>query len=91
MTEPSSAAAPPAQVPAPGGAATVVLVLLEAYKLIFSPFFGGACRFHPSCSTYMAEAVRTHGAVSGTWMGLRRIAGCRPFGRYGFDPVPHKH
>jgi uncharacterized protein len=66
----------------------LALVLLRAYKLLLSPLFTGACRFHPSCSTYMAEAVRTHGAAEGLWLGVRRLARCHPLGSSGFDPVP---
>src|SRR4030095_6505767 len=69
-------------------AVTVVLVLLRAYKLLVSPLFTGSCRFEPSCSDYMAEAVRRFGAVRGTWVGLRRLMRCRPLGGHGFDPWP---
>ena len=91
MTEPSSVAARPERAPVPGVAALVVLALLRGYKLFISPLFAGSCRFEPSCSAYMAEAVRHHGAISGVWLGLRRLARCHPFGSYGIDPVPHKH
>jgi putative membrane protein insertion efficiency factor len=64
------------------------LGVLRAYKLLISPLFTGACRFHPSCSTYMAQAIRTHGTVDGVWLGLRRLARCHPLGSSGFDPVP---
>ncbi|MEQ1572970.1 MAG: membrane protein insertion efficiency factor YidD [Vicinamibacterales bacterium] len=70
----------------PGIAA--VLALLRAYKIIISPLFTGSCRFHPSCSDYMGEAVRLHGAIKGVWLGLRRLARCQPLGNHGFDPVP---
>ena len=72
-------------------AAAVVLALLRAYKLLLSPFFAGSCRFQPSCSDYMAGAVRLHGVRRGVWLGLRRLARCLPFGGYGVDPVPHNH
>ena len=91
MTELSSAAPRPGRVPGPGPAAIVVLVLLRAYKYVISPLFAGSCRFQPSCSAYMSEAVHTHGAVIGIWLGLRRLVRCHPFGGYGLDPVPHKH
>jgi uncharacterized protein len=66
----------------------MALGVLRGYKLLLSPLFTGACRFHPSCSTYMAEAIRTHGVVDGAWLGLRRLARCHPLGSSGFDPVP---
>jgi len=66
-----------------------VLVLLRGYKIFLSPLFTGSCRFYPSCSDYMAEAVRRHGVVRGTWLGCRRLARCHPFGGHGVDPVPH--
>ncbi|MHB1988467.1 MAG: membrane protein insertion efficiency factor YidD [Acidimicrobiales bacterium] len=46
------------------------------------------CRFQPSCSTYALEALETHGARRGSWLALRRLARCHPFGGHGFDPVP---
>ena len=66
---------------------SVVLVLLAAYKRWISPLLPSACRFHPTCSEYMAEAVRRHGALPGIWMGLRRLARCHPFSAGGLDPV----
>ena len=46
------------------------------------------CRYVPSCSHYGIEAIETHGAVRGTWLTVRRIARCQPWGGYGLDPVP---
>lgn len=69
-------------------AVRAALWALKAYKVLLSPLFTGACRFHPSCSTYTADAIRLHGVVRGTWMGLARLSRCRPFGGSGFDPVP---
>ena len=69
-------------------AAAVVLGLLRAYKVLLSPLSTGSCRFYPSCADYMTEAVRLHGAAQGTWLGLRRLVRCHPFGGHGFDPVP---
>jgi putative membrane protein insertion efficiency factor len=68
--------------------ARAALMVLSGYKLLFSPLFTGSCRFTPSCSTYMAEAIREHGAGRGVWLGFRRLLRCRPFGGHGFDPVP---
>jgi uncharacterized protein len=71
-----------------GSAARAALVVLRGYKLLVSPLFTGSCRFSPSCSTYMAQAIREHGALRGAWLGVRRVLRCHPFGGHGFDPVP---
>src|SRR5919201_5764530 len=68
--------------------AVLVLACLRTYKVLISPLFTGCCRYHPSCTDYMAEVVRTHGSLRGTWLGLRRLSRCRPLGGHGFDPVP---
>ena len=90
MTEPWNAGELRVPARGPGVAATAVLALIGAYKVLLSPIFTGSCRFQPSCADYMAEAVRTHGTRAGVWMGLRRLARCRPFGSHGFDPVPQR-
>jgi putative membrane protein insertion efficiency factor len=46
------------------------------------------CRFDPSCSAYALEALEGHGAARGSWLTLRRIARCHPWGGHGWDPVP---
>lgn len=46
------------------------------------------CRFWPSCSEYAVEAISTHGSARGTWLTIRRLSRCRPFGPSGVDPVP---
>lgn len=46
------------------------------------------CRFDPSCSSYALEALERHGATRGTWLTLRRLLRCHPWGGMGFDPVP---
>ena len=66
----------------------VVIAALKLYKMLLSPLFSGSCRYLPSCSDYMAEAVERHGAAAGTALGLRRLARCHPLGGSGLDPVP---
>jgi len=78
----------PDRPPVEGLAVRAALAALRTYKLLLSPLFTGACRFHPSCSTYAAEALRAHGLVAGTWLAVRRLARCHPFGGSGYDPVP---
>ena len=68
-----------------------VLGALRLYKTLLSPVFWGSCRYLPSCSDYMAEAVEHHGVAAGAALGLRRLARCQPFGGSGCDPVPHQH
>ena len=74
----------------PGLAARGALGLLRVYKLLFSPLFAGSCRFEPSCSSYMAQAIVMHGVVRGGWLGLVRLCRCQPFGSSGYDPVPDR-
>lgn len=69
-------------------AVRVALAAIKLYKILVSPLFAGACRFHPSCSTYTAEAIQLYGVVRGAWYGVCRLSRCRPFGGSGFDPVP---
>ncbi len=64
----------------------IIVLLIRLYQSIFSPFFGGQCRFVPSCSEYAIEAVRHFGAAKGTYMAVKRILRCHPFGSEGFDP-----
>ena len=63
-------------------------VLFGSWRLIVSPLLGPACRFEPTCSRYMQQAIDEHGVVQGTRMGLWRLCRCHPWGGFGFDPVP---
>jgi len=65
----------------------LVLSFLQLYKTLVSPFLPPACRFHPTCSVYMTEAVEKYGAVKGIWLGIKRILRCQPFCKGGYDPV----
>ena len=67
-----------------------LIALVRGYQVVLSPVMGGACRFEPSCSNYMIEALNVHGAVKGVLLGLWRILRCHPWGDYGYDPVPVK-
>ena len=66
----------------------VAIGMLRIYQRVVSPMFGPACRFEPSCSDYMLEAIMRHGLVRGAWLGVRRIGRCHPLGESGYDPVP---
>lgn len=69
-------------------AAKLIALPVRFYRVVISPMIGSNCRFDPSCSAYMLEALDRHGALKGGWLGLRRIARCHPWGGSGIDNVP---
>ncbi|MCQ2191733.1 MAG: membrane protein insertion efficiency factor YidD [Paludibacteraceae bacterium] len=58
------------------------------YKKCISPLFPSVCRYTPTCSQYMVDAVMKHGVFKGFWLGVKRICRCNPWGGHGHDPVP---
>jgi putative membrane protein insertion efficiency factor len=62
--------------------------LIRAYQLAVSPLFGPSCRFFPTCSEYVREAIAAYGLVRGVRLGIQRIARCHPWNPGGYDPVP---
>ncbi len=68
----------------------VIVGLVKFYQLAISPWLGRSCRYSPTCSQYMIEAVNEWGPLKGFWMGIKRIGRCHPWGGDGFDPVPKK-
>jgi putative membrane protein insertion efficiency factor len=76
------------RMPAPSGAAAVLMGLIGGYQRFISPYLGNRCRFHPSCSVYARTAIETHGALRGTCHAVRRLVKCQPFHPGGFDYVP---
>lgn len=64
------------------------LVPVFFYKKCISPLFPSVCRYTPTCSQYMVDAVMKHGIVKGFWLGVKRICRCNPWGGHGYDPVP---
>jgi putative membrane protein insertion efficiency factor len=72
-------------------AVRAALFALDFYKAYISFWFAGSCRFEPTCSRYMYEAIERFGILRGTWLGTRRLLRCQPFSRkFGFDPIPEK-
>ena len=61
--------------------------LVRAYQILLSPLLPRTCRFTPSCSEYMIQAITTFGVVRGVGKGLWRLLRCQPFGKGGYDPV----
>ncbi|MEO1704351.1 MAG: membrane protein insertion efficiency factor YidD [Pseudomonadota bacterium] len=70
--------------------AHLIALPIKFYRLVLSPWIGLECRFHPTCSSYALEALEVHGAFKGSWLAIRRIARCHPWGGSGIDNVPPK-
>lgn len=67
----------------------IPVLLIRFYQVCLSPLKpSGTCRFTPTCSQYALEALRKHGLFKGSWLALRRILRCHPWGGSGYDPVP---
>ena len=64
--------------------------LVRFYQIFISPLLGSNCRFTPTCSNYMLEALEVHGLIKGLYLGVKRIFRCHPWGGSGYDPVPKK-
>lgn len=68
--------------------AEVAILPVRIYQYCISPLFPAACRYEPTCSQYMIEAIRVHGVIKGGFLGIKRICRCHPWGGSGWDPVP---
>ena len=66
----------------------MVILPIRFYQLAISPLIGQKCRYQPTCSHYMVEAIEEWGIIKGIWLGLKRIFTCHPWGGHGYDPVP---
>ncbi|MBR6409451.1 MAG: membrane protein insertion efficiency factor YidD [Alphaproteobacteria bacterium] len=66
----------------------LLIKLVRIYQRFLSPLCGGCCRYKPTCSEYMIEAIKKHGVIKGLYLGIKRILRCHPWGGSGYDPVP---
>lgn len=66
----------------------IFILPIRFYQFCISPMLPNACRFTPTCSQYAVEAIMKHGIFRGTWLAVRRILRCHPWGGSGYDPVP---
>ncbi len=66
----------------------ILILPIKFYQYFISPYFPAACRYTPTCSAYSIEALRRHGPIKGSWLSLKRIFSCNPWGGHGYDPVP---
>ncbi|MFZ4798316.1 MAG: membrane protein insertion efficiency factor YidD [Bacteroidia bacterium] len=64
------------------------LLLIKGYQYLVSPYLPNACRYNPTCSQYAIEAITKYGVFKGTYLAIKRIGSCHPWGGSGFDPVP---
>lgn len=62
--------------------------LVRLYRLVLSPWLGSNCRYQPTCSSYAIEALQAHGVLRGSWLTIKRLGRCHPWGGSGYDPVP---
>jgi len=79
---------------AEAGARRTLLAAIRVYQLTLSPWLGRQCRYLPTCSAYAAEAIERFGPLRGSWLALKRLGRCHPWGGSGYDPVPegpHSH
>ncbi|MDB4228128.1 membrane protein insertion efficiency factor YidD [Flavobacteriaceae bacterium] len=67
-----------------------LVLLVRFYQLAISPYTPSTCRYEPSCSQYTLEALKKRGLFVGSWLSLKRIFSCNPWGGSGYDPVPEK-
>lgn len=69
----------------------IFILPIKAYQFLISPLIGQNCRYQPTCSHYMVQAIEEWGIFKGLWLGIKRIGRCNPWGGHGYDPVPKKH
>ena len=68
----------------------LLILLIKFYQKCLSPILPNVCRYTPSCSEYFIQALQIHGVIKGSWLGIKRILRCHPWGGKGYDPVPEK-
>ena len=65
----------------------VFVFVVLAYRATLGVFLSGHCRYHPTCSQYMIDAIKKYGPWRGLWRGTKRVLRCHPFGAAGYDPA----
>lgn len=66
----------------------IIILLIRFYQQAISPHFRSSCRYTPTCSQYYIDAVKKHGPFKGSYLGIKRLMRCHPWGGHGYDPVP---
>ena len=67
-----------------------LILLIKLYQILLSPVLKNNCRFLPTCSEYAIESLNEYGLIKGTYISLKRILQCHPYGSGGYDPLPKK-
>ncbi len=67
----------------------ILIGLIRVYRYLLSPLLGPSCRYTPTCSEYAQQAIAQHGALRGSWLAIKRLGNCHPWGDSGYDPVPN--
>ena len=67
-----------------------IIIIIRIYQLTISPLLGSNCRFIPTCSEYATESLKSYGLIKGSFLTLKRIGKCHPWGGNGYDPIPTK-
>ncbi|HNV98532.1 MAG TPA: membrane protein insertion efficiency factor YidD [Chitinophagales bacterium] len=65
----------------------IIIIPVKVYQWLISPLLPNSCRYTPTCSQYMLEAVKKYGPLKGTWLGIKRLSRCHPWGGHGYDPL----
>ncbi len=68
----------------------IFIFLIKGYQKIISPIFnylGVNCKYYPSCSNYMMQAIQKYGCIKGIYLGIKRLLRCHPFAKGGYDPL----
>ena len=68
----------------------LIIVIIKFYQFFISPILGQNCRYLPTCSEYSIQSIKKFGFFKGTFLSLKRISKCHPWGNHGYDPVPNK-
>ncbi|MCW3788728.1 membrane protein insertion efficiency factor YidD [Plebeiibacterium sediminum] len=70
------------------GIVFILIIPIKIYQHAISPMLGASCRYTPTCSAYSIEALKKHGPIKGSYLAIKRILSCNPWGGHGHDPVP---
>lgn len=68
--------------------AFIFILPIRVYQRLISPLLPPTCRYTPTCSEYSIQALKKYGMFKGTWLAIKRIMSCHPWGGHGYDPVP---